>query len=53
MGDGGPNLWCANTIEELLGYLGMEARCSRRRWPRSSDTTSCHAGADTDFGRMP
>ncbi len=52
MGDGGPNLWCANTIEELLGYLGMEGEALETALAEIERYNElCHAGADTDFGK--
>lgn len=52
MGDGGPNLWCANTVEELLGYLGYEGDALKTALAEVDRYNKlCHAGADTDFGK--
>lgn len=52
MGDGGPNLWCADTLEELLGYLGMEGETLETALAEIERYNElCHAGADTDFGK--
>jgi succinate dehydrogenase/fumarate reductase flavoprotein subunit len=50
----GPNVWKADTVEELLGYLGFEgAALANAAASVNRYNELCAAGKDTDFDKDP
>lgn len=54
MGGGGPNVWAADTLEELLGYLGYsgeELKVALAEIEHYNEL--CKSGVDSDFDKDP
>jgi hypothetical protein len=50
----GPNVWKADTVEELLGYLGFEGEALQKAIASVARYNElCAAGKDTDFDKDP